>query len=392
MRDQLISLKFKTDNELLIALCSKYWEQNEDCEFVNKVPVLYRKFKIPAGKLNKLITDSCEAFTDSYVCSDCKVPYIFSSRFDYKLRGNGSKSWKCSKCLLAEEERKEQERINRQKQFRRIVEEKYKIKNRVPADTGLLSFEEAVFLLAFIRLYAAEDYSFARPVSSARDRLAPTDNYCRLIVETLFKRKLILVDPGSPVEAFCGEQAERFYIYEVMWKLPYGILSEDPRDFAIELEAYIRLNLWPERWHDESICLWRNVALSECLQYLNFSLQEHGFNFSPGDKTISVLNNLLNDYSTSQIFNIIWRSVKDAAAYYVREHVPRIQAANFAIGAMQRFGDKAKAEGWIIRPYSRPWLIPQTEVSFVLYNTALKIGDLGFMHVPDVSLLTKDNH
>ncbi|TCS94982.1 hypothetical protein [Hazenella coriacea] len=123
------------------------------------------------------------------------------------------------------------------------------------------------------------------------------------------------------------------------------------------------------------------------MQYLLYKLNDVGFTFSPGEKTLTVLNDLLNKFSTSQMFNLIWRSVKDASAFYLSKNVNKRHAANVAISSIQKYGEKAIADGWIIKGYQREFNLLQTSVSEVLYNRVLQIGRLGFESPPSIDFI-----
>jgi hypothetical protein len=92
-------------------------------------------------------------------------------------------------------------------------------------------------------------------------------------------------------------------------------------------ELYARIKgCWPEEWYQESYELWKRVALKECVEYLIFVLNEHHFEFRPGEKTKQYLGHALDNFSTAQVFNTIWRAAKDAAAYYQREDISKKEA------------------------------------------------------------------
>jgi len=135
---------------------------------------------------------------------------------------------------------------------------------------------------------------------------------------------------------------------------------------------------WPEEWYDEALELWNEIALAECTEYLLFSLNEHHFEFNPGEKTNQYLQSALQNYSTGQVVNIIWRAVRDAGAYYQRGNISSKHAANVAVSSIQRYTDRAVAEGWDLKPYRRSYNYPQTVLSEVFYNTTTKIGIEGF--------------
>lgn len=112
-----------------------------------------------------------------------------------------------------------------------------------------------------------------------------------------------------------------------------------------------------------------------------------GFSFDIGEKTECVLNDLLNEFSTSQIYGIIWRAVKDASAFYVEKKVTKKHAANTVVGRMQRMGERAIADQWNLQGFGKDYELPQTAVSEILYNRILKIGRLGFEKCPSIAVL-----
>ncbi|MEL7436482.1 MAG: hypothetical protein AAFN11_21255, partial [Chloroflexota bacterium] len=66
----------------------------------------------------------------------------------------------------------------------------------------------------------------------------------------------------------------------------------------------------------------------------------------------------------------------------VRKQTTKQHAANTVVGSIQRQSERAKAEGWEIKPYNRNYNSPQSIVSEVFFNVVLQIGDGGFNQVP----------
>jgi hypothetical protein len=382
-----VMLQFCTEDKQWVSLCEKYWEIDNEQHFVHKVSELANEFGIPSKQITKLVSTYSKAFSNNICCTGCQIPYIFLSRSDFQQYSGPEYSWTCKQCQHEANQVKEAQRIRALEQYREIIRAKYKSDNPGPIDPIGLSLESAVYLLSFVRLLATEDLGFARPLSSVKRRLSPTTNWDWEIVRLLYREDLISVDPDSEIEAFNGETAGSFYLDRVQWHLPVGVSSDNPKDFASELEEILRSNEWPPEWVSGRLDLWRKVALQECLQYLAVALSDHGFSFNPGEKTNLVLNNLLEDYSVSQIYNLIWRAAKDAAAFYVREAVSKPHAANTVIGAIQRYGEKAKAERWEVKAYRRNFNCPQSIISEVLFNAVLRIGDDGFNKIPSIKKL-----
>lgn len=162
-----------------------------------------------------------------------------------------------------------------------------------------------------------------------------------------------------------------------------GIDANRTRQFISMLENTLRNpELRPMSWHHETLPLWQKVAFHECIEYLELSMDERDFELQAGPKTHSVIENSLQVFSVSQIYNFMWGAVRDAADFLVTKKVPRSHAANTVPGSIQRKSERAQAEGWDVKRFRRDRNRPQTIVSEVLFDVALKIGSKGFEETP----------
>lgn len=87
--------------------------------------------------------------------------------------------------------------------------------------------------------------------------------------------------------------------------------------------------------------IWKEIALAECIQYLKYQMEKVNFNFNPGEKTISIFDDFSNDFSTSQVYGIIYKGITSSTRYFQEHKVSRQLAANSVIGACQRYAEKA---------------------------------------------------
>jgi hypothetical protein len=225
------------------------------------------------------------------------------------------------------------------------------------------------------------------PVSMFEQPLSSADDFSTEMINHLINNRLIFVHPDNEPEAFTKDNIRTFYTYRVYYAMPVSQTSpDDPRALVTELLDIVN-EQWSEEWCQEALKIWKKVALSECKEYLLFVLNEHHFEFSPGEKTTQYLEYALEHFSTAQVYNIIWRAVKDAAAYFQREDVSKRQAANAAIASVQRISERAIAENWDIKPFGRNYKCQRALVSEVLYNFALKISDEGFQLIPNIETI-----
>ena len=135
---------------------------------------------------------------------------------------------------------------------------------------------------------------------------------------------------------------------------------------------------------EAALNMWKKIALGECLQYLKFSLTKVKFPFTPGPKTYKVFDMLLNDFSTAQIYGIIWKAVAATAKLQLEKGLSKNHAANAVITACERIGERARLQGWNLAEYRRIAELPQSELSAFFFNRVLGIGDLGFTSPPQI--------
>ena len=120
---------------------------------------------------------------------------------------------------------------------------------------------------------------------------------------------------------------------------------------------------------------WLEIAQAECFEYLVYHLHEYNLPDDIGPKTKAVIYEGLKRYSVSQMFNFIWRAAKNAAAYYQKDRVTKQHALNAIPGSMQRDMDRAVAEGWEVKGYSRNYNLARSIYAGMFYDLALKMGD-----------------
>ncbi|NLC23378.1 MAG: hypothetical protein GX776_02735, partial [Oxalobacter sp.] len=135
---------------------------------------------------------------------------------------------------------------------------------------------------------------------------------------------------------------------------------------------------WPEAWYMDAPEIIQHYAVSECLTYLAYCADERGMKAPQGEKTRLTMINILQDYSISQAYSLIWRSAANAADYLVRRGVLKAQAANSIVTRLQNSADRARAENWNVKGFARPKECPRSQFNHTLYDVFLKIGERGF--------------
>lgn len=248
---------------------------------------------------------------------------------------NNGQNCNCPKCSLEREKKLQEEIIKKQK----LVKEVYDESKYVPVNFEEFTFEEKVYTGALLRCAMTEDYSEIKGYDILEKKLSPNTKLTDEVIKNLIKQNIIKVSSLSPISAFedCDKFPYTFYKYHVYYHLNlYSIIERNQLiEHLINPEGYLEEN--PEKCYE----LWKKIALNECLEYLLYNMEEIGFDYNIGDKTISVFSDLLKYFSTAQIFNIIYFGINQASRYFLEYHVSKKKAANSVIGHCQRRGERS---------------------------------------------------
>lgn len=377
------------ENEVL-ELMSRYYNNEKTTELIKEY-----NLNITPGVLYTIFPP--EKF-DDIICPVCHLPMLRKRAARTSYRYNNNKiycencghveggSCRCSHCIeVARIEKKriqeEQERINYEK--RCLINEVYDLNKKEKIGLEKLSFRSRVYLGALIRAGITEDMMSVIPILEMDRNVSPRVGYTHEMIRNLIKNQVIVVSPNSSLAAFpdSDEETEFPYLYYTL-KVKYALNIEFQEDYTENVANIMNPDELSKEDSEEAAKIWREVALEECLEYFEFQMKEVNFNAAIGEKTIATFKDLLEKFSVSQIYGIIYRSVANATRYYQQGGVSKKQASNSVIGNCQRYAERAVIENWELKKFARPYVIPQSVLSEFLFNRVLKIGELGFNMTP----------
>ncbi|HAT4196847.1 hypothetical protein [Clostridium perfringens] len=236
-----------------------------------------------------------------------------------------------------------------------------------------LSFIERVYLATVLRGIDWEELMNEIrifPLNSTDKKLLPRYEKEVEILKKLFNKGIIKIDFLSDFDAFTGSiadgtYAKNFYVHKARYILNMKYSTEliNPN---IDLK---------NEDLDEIYSLLRYLLLEECYEYLDFQMGKVGFSFNPGKITEEVFNELLNNFSIGQVYNIIYTSITRATRYYQEGGVYRKQAANSVVTRCRSYGERILANGWDLKPFNRSRECEESILSSLFFNRILSIGD-----------------
>lgn len=240
-----------------------------------------------------------------------------------------------------------------------------------------------MFLGSICRALLKENLYEIAPFSDSEVVLTPTDTLRKRLYSSLIHNQIIAVSPKSPLEAFDTDSEDfpkTFYTYRVTYFLNL-IFPSNKQDLFTEI---LNPSYYCPENEEEAVVLWKEIAIGECIEYLQYQLGKVNFEFTPGEKTYKTFEIILNDFSVSQIYGIIWRAVADASKLYLEKGISKKHAANSVIGACERYAERAKIKGWDLAQYNRIKDLPQSVLSLFYFNRVLGIGEMGFRVPPTI--------
>lgn len=286
---------------------------------------------------------------------------------------------RCKNCLEREKKYLEDLR-NKVRDTYLIPQEKVEIDN--------LTLRDKLFLATVLKTGLNEETTKIMGSKLAEGKLSPLADMDQDVLSSLVSKNIILVDPESPLDAFVDENfPETYYIYKVNYLL--NVTGEnDNHDQLIGMLEYPK----SEEFYSEpkiSLGFWKELALAECKEFLNYRMKAVDFSFNPGKKTNLVLNNLLKNFSIGQIWRLIYISVAYAVQWQAEEKVPKKRAANSVITGLESRGQRAIADNWNLRNFGRNYNLPESMLARTLYDGILKIGNEGITEIPSIKLIDR---
>jgi hypothetical protein len=251
-------------------------------------------------------------------------------------------------------------------------------------DYGNLNLIQKTYLGALLFARLSEDRFTINPFSFLGRPVSPTGTLDKEIYEELMNNRIIRISPQTcldDLELIKDDTNIDFDWFKVSFSLNVKPSDGDQLKMIDSLINPAQQN----GNNSEEVCaLWKKIALNECIEYLLIKMNDSGFDFNPGEKTYSVFENLLTYFSTSQIYKVIWSSIKSSVNFLKKENISKNRAANSVITNCDNYGKKAIEEKWHVPAFDREKKIPQTALSKHFYDKILGIGDKGFHQVPRI--------
>ena len=373
------------DKKSIIEMIIKYYDGVSITKLKNEYNISIVNSQFFTIFPEKIMPDKCE-YCGYYMVQEWKSKSSYNlyttKPYCKKCGHENLANCECNTCEMIRSE----ELIRQRERKSNLIKKVYEKDKFTSISENDLTLEDKLYLSVLIRAALDENIGKLKPLSSINEKLTPTGSFTKELIKTLTGRRLIVPDSTSSVDAFVDNEdfPYSYYINDVLYWLNITSADNNYRNMIQRL-------MYPSQEEfekDKEFCftMWRKVALNECIEYLLYSLDKVGFEFSPGEKTNKVFENLLDYFSVSQIYSIIYRAVANSTKFYQEKAISKQRAANSVITSCESFGERAIAEGWRLSKYRRDYNLPETLISKVFFTSILKIAFMGFDEVPTENL------
>lgn len=309
-----VRLEFLTTDPEEIELANRYWSMNEHGEFLEvlKDLVPFRELRQPAH-LTKYVRELCVAYDLNHLC-ECGNPIRASGRTDLKkFAGRSSRS--CHECLQTAQRKKDaEEAADKAELDAQLVTHSDWMKRRTISYQDLS--DDAVLILRALYASVGPRLWQGRFKHDDCNDLAPYD--CGSFINRLYRQGVLSDDP---------EPARRgtYFLAEgkVCIRLEYAHLFLSPdEDFGSGDEAFSLLLNRVFTDADALSNLWLDYACADVTWYLMDQCDLHTQQIHPEDyvKTQDLIRDGLRTHSVAQMWFVMWKVARDAAALSRRSY------------------------------------------------------------------------
>lgn len=269
------------------------------------------------------------------------------------------------------------------KQIQKLKKNAYlqKLQNIPSVAEEDLFLTEKLYLASLLRECMDEHTNHIEGFDEKDRNVTPYQDFTIEILQWLIFRDIIVPCASNYIGNFQEKENGHisYHVCHVEYRI--NVHSQDG-----DRQALLHRLMHPEPspyLEDPEFCyeFWKKIAFYEAMQYLTFKMQSGCFKFSPDSKTETVLRNLVKHFSVGQIYYIIYRAVTSSVDKYLSNKITQRNAQNIVISYCETLGERAIANHWEIKNFSRKKL-HQSQISKVFFDSILQISELGFLEKP----------
>nr|WP_314873885.1 hypothetical protein [uncultured Pseudomonas sp.] len=283
----------------------------------------------------------------------------------------------CAPCKASRLAHEQQQSLER----RQRIQAQWSLDDIPGVPLASLGFTSKVQLLALLLTRADQANQRLTPLAELRGdaRLTPTQDMDSMLLHALREHKILLIDPGSSLDAFSNGSALVPRVDKVCW-IVNVYLGRPQRATLTQLQQALLddLSQGPlPAWHGEIVEALHRLAVEEVYAYILSRAADHGLPFDAWKKSREVAAQLLLQLPIRSIWSLTNTAIRGALAFAAQCQVNKHIASNTIPGRMLSLGQRAVEERWPFRWPGFEVKAPRSNFSHVLHGVVLKLDDHG---------------
>lgn len=355
------------------SLAHDYWAIGPDGRWLHTLETLCERTGLTRSAVINTVKVTSYAALPQFTC-DCGYAKQITTRSEWKIMASAGRRhrWVCLKCREAREAATLKERASGLSSAYKRVRASAK---RMPDLASRLSYEDAAALTALLMMEGNSPCAISPLMHERTMPFACSKRVGQELVEGLIKRSLLVPASDTSDGLSLGPHGELQLDLETVTLAVPLHEDEDPESFLDSLLARIGKGYSSESDRQAVIGLMHRAARWECEAYLDGQLKRLNFRWTPDYNSLQpTWSRLLDHFSVSQAFYFIWVTLQAQS----RAKTDGGPGDKWKVGHqafvryIDRIGETAKAEHWVVRGYNRTFDVPLSCMSVVAFMT---LGD-----------------
>lgn len=347
--EMAVRLEFLTQDQQAIDFANRYWAMDEEGRYRERVVDLlpFRSITKPSA-VAKYVREICKAYDENETCPLCDGLLLTSARADAKKTPRQSYQ-PCGDCQ--ERRRKEQEAKDAMERAELEMFLAPHIENIQSTRVSYRNFtDDAVIILQAISALIGP--RLIQGTFCLNDCMELTPLGTGDFVDRLHMRGILEDDPTAAVHGSYFLKDGELWINKATacyFLPPDSDMGRDPRAINEVLD-------WKFSDGDALVNLWLDYAVTDVMRYMHYQCSIHNQNLDREDiqKVENMVRHGLRTYSVAQMWFIMWKVTRDAAALASRSYYSK-ETATATIPTKIRKQLEAADQGSALRnDWSRP--------------------------------------
>ncbi|MGF6394344.1 hypothetical protein [Pseudomonas plecoglossicida] len=298
-------------------------------------------------------------------------------RHYYPGRSRWPRACTCPPCQNAREQARQEQAVDQRKRIRTH----WSLAKRKPLVLHRLSFTRKLQLLAMLDVRMDVQHNCLAPggQSTLDARVSPSSAMDATILQALHEESILLVDPGSPLDAFSDDLTPKARRDKVRWVANVSLDGQQRAGLADVYRAlHKELSGGPlPQWRAQIVAVIEALSTEEVCAYMADRCAEHGLPFEARKKTAEIATQLLKAHPVRHVWSLGNSALRGALSYMARASVTRRHASNTIPASMLAMGERALRQQWQFNPSGCDNHPPRSSLNHLLFDVLLQQDDHG---------------